>query len=81
MRADAGLLGTPRNVLACVSVAHVCAVRRAAALAGVVVHEHVVDIGKDVFRTIRDINADHTYRCQIDSKAPGQSRYCAGCLS
>jgi hypothetical protein len=59
--AFASLLGTPRNVVACVSVAHVCAVRRAAALAGVVVHEHVVDIAaRTSFARLADINADHT---------------------
>jgi hypothetical protein len=63
VRADAGLLGTPRNVVACVSVAHVCAVRRAAALAGVVVHKHVVDIAaRTSFARFANINAEHTHR-------------------
>jgi hypothetical protein len=55
------VLGTPRNVVACVSVAHVCAVRRAAALAGVVVHEHVVDMAaRTSFAQFANINAEHT---------------------
>ena len=78
--AFASLLGTPRNVVACVSVAHVCTVRRAAALAGVVVHEHVVDIAaRTSFARFANINADHIVAKLIQKL--GQSRYCAGCLS
>jgi hypothetical protein len=67
--AFASLLGTPRNVVACVSVAHVCAVRRAAALAGVVVHEHVVDIAaRTTFARFANINADHTSFAKLIQK-------------